>query len=86
MMKMVECMEEEALICPKGETNNEITQKNQANSSSGSKGRNKCKWGQRKHRLPSDKEKSMDQNHWLRSQNGTYPRSNVLIMKTTDIW
>ncbi len=58
-MKMVECMEEEAPICPKGETSNETTQKNQTSSSSGSKGRNKRKWGQRKCRPPSDKEKSM---------------------------
>jgi hypothetical protein len=59
LMKMVECMEEEASICPKGETSCKITQKNQASLSSENKGRNKCKWGQRKRKSPNDKEKLM---------------------------
>jgi hypothetical protein len=41
LMKMVECMEDEALACPKGETINGVTQKNQIGPSCGSKGRNK---------------------------------------------
>ncbi len=56
-MKMVECMEEEASICPKGETNSKVTQKNQVSLNSENKGHNKCKWGQRKCKSPSDKKK-----------------------------
>jgi hypothetical protein len=56
-MKMVECMEDETRTCPKGETESGITHKNQATLNNGNKGRNKCKWGQRKPRPPSDKEK-----------------------------
>jgi hypothetical protein len=56
-MKMVECMEDETRTCPKGEIGSGITQKNQANPNNGNKGRNKCKWGQRKLRPPSDEEK-----------------------------
>jgi hypothetical protein len=41
LMKMVECMEDEAPTYPKGEIENAITQKNQASPSNGSKGRNK---------------------------------------------
>jgi hypothetical protein len=43
-MKMMECMEDEAPICPKGEIISKVTQKNQANLSNGSKGHNKRKW------------------------------------------
>jgi hypothetical protein len=56
-MKMVECMEDEAPACPKGEIKSGVSQKKQANPSSGSKGRNKCKWGQGKPRPPNNKEK-----------------------------
>jgi hypothetical protein len=56
-MKMVECTEEEASICPKGETSSKVTQKNQASLSNENKGHNKCKWGQRKCKSPSDKKK-----------------------------
>jgi hypothetical protein len=58
-MKMMVCMEDEALACPKGETRSKVTHKNQANPNSESKGRNKHKWGQGKHGPPNDKEKSM---------------------------
>jgi len=57
--EVAECMEEEAFICPKGEISSEVTQKNQASLSSENKGRNRCKWGQRKRKSPSDKEESM---------------------------
>jgi hypothetical protein len=59
LMKMAECMEDEGLPCPKGETTNGITLKNQIDLSSGSKGYNKHKWGQGKPRPPSNKEKSV---------------------------
>jgi len=41
VMKMVECMEDEVLARPKGETKIKVTQKNQANPSHGNKGCNK---------------------------------------------
>jgi hypothetical protein len=56
-MKMVQCMEDEALACPKGEIRSEVTQKKQVNPSNGSKGHNKHKWGQGKPRPPNNKEK-----------------------------
>jgi hypothetical protein len=58
-MKMVECMEDEGLLCPKGEIKSGVTHKNQVDPSSGNKGYNKHKWGQRKSRFQGDKEKSM---------------------------
>jgi hypothetical protein len=57
--EMVECMENEAPICPKGEIERVITQKNQVGPNSGNKGFNKHKWGQGKHGPPSNKEKLM---------------------------
>ncbi len=54
---MVECMEDEALACKKGEIKNVFTQKKQANPSNGSKGRNKRNWGQGKPRPPNNKKK-----------------------------
>jgi hypothetical protein len=59
-MKMVECMEDEAFTCPKGETRSKVTQKNQASPNSESKGHNNHKWGQGKPRLLNDKEKLMN--------------------------
>jgi hypothetical protein len=59
-MKMVECMEDEALACRKGGIGSGVTQKNQANPNSENKGHNKHKWGQEKLGLPNDKEKSMN--------------------------
>jgi hypothetical protein len=47
-MKIMKCMKDQALARPKGETKNEVTQKNQAGPNNGSKGCNKHKWGQGK--------------------------------------
>jgi hypothetical protein len=41
LMKMVGCMENKGLPCPKGETKSEITQKHHASPSNGGKGCNK---------------------------------------------
>ncbi len=78
-MKMVECMEEEAPICPKDETNNEVTQKNQISLNNGSKGRNKRKWGQRKCGPPSDKEKSMGKKPLVKKSKWNLPKVKCVI-------
>ncbi len=54
---MVECMEDEALACPKGEPISGVPHKNQVNPSNGSKGSNKQKWGQGKLNPQNNKEK-----------------------------
>ncbi len=56
LMKMMECMQDEVLARPKGETGSEIIHKNQASPSNGNKACNKCKWGQGKLRPQKDKE------------------------------
>jgi hypothetical protein len=58
-MKMVECMEDEGLPCPKGETRSGVTQKNQVGPNNRSNGCNKHKWGQGKLGPPIDKVKSL---------------------------
>ncbi len=55
---MVECIEDEGPLHPKGETKCGVTHKNQIDPNSGSKGYNKCKWGQGKSRPQGEKEKS----------------------------
>jgi hypothetical protein len=52
-------MEDEGLLRPKGETKSGVSHKNQVGPSSGNKSCNKCKWGQGKSRLQSDKAKSV---------------------------
>ncbi len=59
LMKMVECMEDEAPTRPKGEIESRVTQNNQVSPSNGNKGHNKRNWGQGKPRLQNDKEKSV---------------------------
>jgi hypothetical protein len=59
-MKMVECMEDETPMHPKGEIESGVTQKNQVGPSNGRKGHNKCKCDQGKLRPPNDKEKSVN--------------------------
>ncbi len=55
LMKMVECMEDEAFAHRKGEIKNKVIQKNQADPSGASKGHNKRKWGQGKLGLKMNK-------------------------------
>jgi hypothetical protein len=55
-MKMMECIKDEALARPEGETRSGVTQKIQAGPNNGNKGRNKHKWGQGKSRPQKDKE------------------------------
>jgi hypothetical protein len=57
LMKMVECMEDEAHAHPKGETKSRITQKNLIGPNCENKCHNKHKWGQGKPGCPSDKVK-----------------------------
>jgi hypothetical protein len=47
-MKVVECMEDEGLPCPKGEIGSGVTQENQIGSNSVGNGCNKHKWDQGK--------------------------------------
>jgi hypothetical protein len=84
-MKMVECMEDEGPLRPKGETKSGVTHKNQVGSNSGSKSCNECKWGQGKSRFQSDKVKLVGKNRQQRKQNMNFSRSNVSIVTTMDI-
>jgi len=72
-MKMAGCMEDEGLPHPKGETTSGITLKNQVDLRIGSKGYNKHKWGQRKLRPPSIKEKSVGKHN----KNLSIPPMNI---------
>ncbi len=56
-MKMVECMEEEGPLRPKGQIGSEITHKQHIDPSSEGNDKNKHKWGQSKSRLHDDNEK-----------------------------